>query len=160
MLTACTTPLNSLPPLQTETVEYPQTVGCNFSDLTGYVHAENNINAVQGLIVLSNYTDNPCLIDSIWDFLIVDSQQSPIISTSINLVNTNIYAEQYLSIDFTWNNYCQQDSNEPFGVKILDTETQQMLYIPIEDPNGNLISSPPACKDQNQKQSFLLQISQ
>jgi hypothetical protein len=100
------------------------------------------------------------LIDSIWEVSIVDPNKDLIVSTSIDLLNNRIDSDQFLSIEFIWKNYCQQISPESFELRIEENKNKQTILIPIEDPNGNLISTPPACKDQNQKQSFLLQISQ
>ena len=160
-LTACVNSQIINPPLKQQSIsDTPQTISCNFSDLTGYVHAENNINAIQGLIVLSNYTENPCLIDSAWVISVADSQKKTIISTEIDLLNTNIDSENFLSIEFTWENFCQQITAKSFTIRIMDNGTKQNIHIPIEDPNGNLISTPPVCIDHLQKESFLLQISQ
>ncbi len=160
LLTACTPITNDEPPSLPEPVgEVPESVSCNFSDLTGYVHAENNINAVQGTINLSNYTENPCLINSVWVISIIESNDNQIVSNSITLENTNIISETYLSIDFVWQNVCVENLTKEFYINLLDSGTQQAIHIPIEDPNGNLISTPPACKDHNQEQSFLLQLS-
>ncbi len=161
LLNACT-PASPVEPPSTQNpmAESQQAASCNFSDLTGYVHAENNFTAVQGLINLSNYTENPCLINTVWEITVTDPNGSPLVSNSIALENTNIQSENYLSINFVWQNHCLEYSAAEFYINILDPDTQQAIHLPIEDPNGNLMSTPPACKDHNLEQSFLLQISQ
>jgi len=135
------------PPLDT-------TLYCRLSDLTPVATWTADGDAMSGSLTLANYWDVPCTLkgqpmlgltdEGGGDFNLLVMEPTRSSNPPHFLFKPGAVAE----VGFTWVNWCFGKNGAMRVTVTMAGEGQPVLYVPVRDPQGNLLSTTPPCKDQ------------
>jgi hypothetical protein len=138
-------PLSKTPENQESNVQ----LTCDSSDLTSYIHAQQIGNIIEGTMVISNYSNQICVINPPFTFALHSSNGQLITNSIFDHPPVSISKNGFLEIMFSWTNECDSLETEFFFLTFESKGMVGRINQQLEDPNGNYFLSVPACNDEN-----------
>jgi hypothetical protein len=139
---------------QQATTAADNAVSCQLSNLTPAATWTSSGDALVGSLTLANYWDVPCTLrgqptlgltdDSGVDFALQTTEPTASLNPPSWLFAPNTVGE----IKFTWLNWCYGEKGTMRVSVSMAGLGQPVLYVPVRDAGGNLLSSTPPCTDK------------
>lgn len=124
---------------------------CDAAFLTSYVHAQLSGFKVDGTMVISNYSDQICVISPPVKIELRTSDGQLISDMIIKNPSLSLLKDEFLEISFSWQNVCKPLETDFYSMTLVSDRMYGKIISPLEDPNGNYIDIVPACIDENNK---------
>ena len=124
--------------------------------LTSYVHAQLSGNQIEGTMVISNYSDQNCVINSPVKIGLQTSDGQLISETIVNNPPISLSKDEFLEISFTWQNFCKSINTEFYALTLESNTMYEKITSSLEDPNGNYINIAPACVNENNNTQLII----
>jgi Protein of unknown function (DUF4232) len=147
---------------QQENVPGDTAVYCRLSDLTPTATWKLTDQGLAGSLTLSNYWDVACTLRGHPDLGLTDDNgpQYPLEVTAPTptsnqptwVLNPGAMGE----ILFTWQNWCGPKPTGSMKVTVtMAGQNQPLLYVIVQDENGNPLNNTPPCTDKNKISAFI-----
>ena len=156
------TPSKSQPgTAQQQNIPGDSAVTCRLSDLTPPATWKLTDKGLVGSLTLSNYWDVPCTLRGHPDLGLTDEngQEYPLeITAPTPPSNPPTWVFEPGSIGeilFTWQNWCCPHPTGSMKVTVTTAgQNQPLLYVIVQDENGNPLNNTPPCTGKNKTSTF------
>ncbi len=124
-------------------------INCYSENLTTYIHAQKSGNDINGVVVISNYSDNNCNLSSPLNIDLQTSNGLSLTNTIVDNFQSELKNYDFVELFFSWQNGCNLGKSDYYLLSITSNGFQGRIIAPLEDPNGNYFKDIPACNDLN-----------
>ena len=129
---------------------------CDATVLTSYVHAHLSGNQIDGTMVVSNYSDQICVISPPVKIGLRTSDGQLISEKIMNNPSISLSKDEFLEILFSWRNFCDPSETEFYSLTLESNKMVGERTSPLEDPIGNYINIVPACINENNNTQLII----
>jgi hypothetical protein len=147
---------------QQQNIPGDTTVFCSLSDLTPTATWKVTDQGLAGSLTLSNYWDVACTLRGYPDLGLMDDngQQYPLEITASTPTSNQATWEfkpgTMGEIRFTWQNWCGPNFTGSMKVTVtMAGQNKPLLYMIVQDENGNPLNNTPPCTDKSKISSFI-----